>query len=524
MEERIHPPGTWLGGYEIISHRATGSETALYVARNLSPTAEHRGPVALKVCRFDPRTLSRDEVSRFNDRHAREYTLLSHLWNRNIVHVFEQRVHEGLAFFALELLEGPTLGTWWAAERRTFLEVMRVYRQLAGAVAYAHGRGIVHRDLKPSNVRIEGPRETPWDVVEWESPGGSEALEAERFLSHARAQPVLLDFSVAQSLFVAPVTLPGSLVGTAEYLSPEYARHALSREDTPYRATPSEDVYQLGVMLYLLLTGRHPVRTPAGQLWDLLEEIRDVTPPSPRGVNPQAPSALSALCEACLSKHPNQRPADGAELQARLARAMQEDAAALNAPAPMPGELGETTFEPRKGNARRRSEEQLRGARKLIRWRLGAIAMVLLSVGLGAMTRWLKFAPEPSSPTVTREQTRGPELTNAPQTPASTSTVLTGRPMPPSPEPSWMKCPKDCGFGSLKPCVLKGHPQFGLVGYRGTCWRKGENRLWSPDPAQRKKCPSSFDYDPPPDAPEALQKLCFDPMQQDSGEPNAVEP
>ena len=357
MEERIHPPGTRLGGYEIISHWATGAETALYVAKSLAPEDEERPPLALKMCRFDTRTLSREDVSRFNDRHAREFTLLSRMWNRNIVHAFEQRVHEGLVFFSLELLDGPTLGTWWVAERRSFLEMLRVYRQLAGAVAYAHGRGIVHRDLKPSNVRVMSPRVVPWNVAEWDAPDEPEAAEAARFLSHSRAQPVLVDFSVAQSVYAAPITLPGMLVGTAEYLSPEYARHALSRAETPYRASPSEDVYQMGLLLYLLLTGHHPVQRPAGQLWELFEEIRDVTPPAPREVNPEAPRALSALCEACLSKHANQRPADGVEFQVRLAKAMQDDAAALNAPAPLPGEFAETALAPKKVPPVPRSDE-----------------------------------------------------------------------------------------------------------------------------------------------------------------------
>jgi len=142
MDERIYRPGEKINTYEVLRHLATGSETVLYVARNLDPEAEHRQPVVLKVCRFAPESMSQDEVERFNDRLEREYKLLLPLWHRNIVHVYGREFDGGLAFCVMELLDGVTLGTWWKQERRTFHELLLVYRQLVGALRYAHRRSL----------------------------------------------------------------------------------------------------------------------------------------------------------------------------------------------------------------------------------------------------------------------------------------------------------------------------------------------------------------------------------------------
>jgi len=534
MEERIYRVGERIGTYEVLSHLGTGGETALYSAINRSPDAERTYPVALKVCRYEARTLPRDAVARFNDRLGREYRLLVALWHRNVVRVLEQQTHEGLAFYVLELLEGPTLGRWWAAERRTFDELMRVYRQLAWGLAYVHRRGLVHRDLKPSNVLVERQRVAPADGVDWGGPTEPEDADALRFLSHAKAHAVLIDFSVTQTLTSAPLTLPGTLVGTAEYLSPEYARAALERSRAPYRAAPCEDVYQMGVLLYLLLTGQHPVRTPAGQLWEVLEEIRDVTPPSPTEVNPDAPAALSALCRICLAKDGHARPQDGAALLRRLVQALREDAASLEKLAPLPASRAETALAERTTErvepvprAEPRApvvEARPRGwGRRLLM--LGAFALVCVGLGmvlaLGAVARELVARAERGAVAAQKADgnTAPPKITI--DAPAVATALVAGLPMPGEPRSSWVRCPKDCGYGEYDACRWQGHPQVSWIGYRGTCWI-GYKR---DDPDTKGLCArgSAF-YDAPADAPEELRALCFLPAERPPGKPNVLKP
>ena len=539
MEERIYRPGERVGTYEVISHLATGGDAALYVAKNVAPEAERREPVAIKACRFDPRTMSRDAVARFNDRLNREYKLLEPLWHRNIARVFERQTHEGVVFYALEQVEGPTLGRWRAEKPRTFQELMLVYRQLAGALAYAHRRALVHRDVKPSNVLIHGPRTRPADGVDWGEPSDPEDAEVLPFLGRARVQAVLIDFNAAQALTAAPLTAPGTLVGTAEFLAPEYARVALERSEKPYRARPREDVYQMGVLLYMLLTGRHPVRTPAGQFIRLLEEIAFETPPAPREVNPEAPEALSTLCMACLAKDSRTRPQDGAELLRRLVPALREDASQLATLAPMPEETQDTalverteehvpvteiekTVERDTGGIQQKSRAVLLGAAALFCVALGMV------IALGVVAWSLARSMQQVTEYATREGGRGAKPSASTDTPRVNNAVMKGLPMPEKPDPRWLKCPKDCGYGNLPACTWQGQKQIrSFVGFRGTCWNTFKNTPPKAGSSHESKCQSPNAvpfYDPPPDAPSELARLCFIPLADDEGLPNAVEP
>ena len=155
---------------------------------------------------------------------------------------------------------------------------------LARAVHYAHTQGIVHRDLKPSNV----------------------LLTADGVLK-------ICDFGVAKILTAsAGETLGGLLIGTPEFMAPEQA------DGEGRLAQPATDVYALGAILYVMLTGR-PVFQGASIL-DTLEQVRRREPLSPRRLQPAIPRDLVTICLKCLEKDPRRRYSSAAGLAEDLER------------------------------------------------------------------------------------------------------------------------------------------------------------------------------------------------------------
>ena len=336
MEDLIYKAGDKIGNYQVLEFLGGGGFSAVYKARDLKDVAT-AAPSAVKVSRFDFRTVSRDKREDFNARMWREQDELAQLDHQNIVRSVEWGLHEGKVWYAMELLKGPTLGRFLAEERRSFLELMLTYRQVVEAVAHCHGNGVIHRDLKPSNILVT-PQLGP--VVrrdEEDHSGGPDRRSPSEKLKTRLA--VLIDFGIGHLVGAAPVTAPGELLGTVEYLPPWYVRQFLAgvhgkRPDKAYKAEPRDDVYQLGVLLYSLLTGTLPTRTPSDERTRLLEEIRDAVPLHPRQVNPEAPEALSALAMRCLDKHGVRVPPDGAAFRAALLEALHADGEALRVKAP----------------------------------------------------------------------------------------------------------------------------------------------------------------------------------------------
>jgi serine/threonine-protein kinase len=312
---------------------AGGGFSAIYKARDLKDVPK-AGPSAVKISRFNFRTVPRDLRVELNARMWREHEELVRLDHQNIVRIFEWGLHEAKVWYAMELLDGPTLGTYLAEERRTFLDLMLTYRQVLEAIAHCHSNGVVHRDLKPSNIIVT--REIGSVVQkddEDRSGGGDKRTPSERLKTRLA---VLIDFGTGHLVGSPPVTAPGTLIGTAEYLPPWYVKQALAgkRLDRAYKAEPVDDVYQLGVLLYAMLTGVLPTRTSSAQPLRLLEEIRDVMPVHPRELNPEAPQALSDLAMRCLQKRSTRLPPDAAELRREWLEAMERDGEALRAKAP----------------------------------------------------------------------------------------------------------------------------------------------------------------------------------------------
>jgi serine/threonine-protein kinase len=195
----------------------------------------------------------------------------------------------------LELVEGRPLDVWMRECNPTALELVRqVLRPLVQALGVVHAAGVVHRDVKESNILIRD----------------------------ADGQPVLVDFGAAG--FEGATRLTAVLPpGTPEYRSPEALRFVRESESPgPYPAGPADDLWALGVVLYVLLTRTLPFgdrRSPG-----MVHAILYATPRPPQELNPRVPEALSELCLCLLEKHPEARYANAEELKEALEELEQE--------------------------------------------------------------------------------------------------------------------------------------------------------------------------------------------------------
>jgi DNA-binding beta-propeller fold protein YncE len=242
--------GSTLAGYRLDALIARGGMGVVYRATQLALDR----PVALKVI---ARQLAGDEG--FRDRFLRESRLAASLDHPAVVPVFDAREEEGELIVAMRLIEGGDLKKrLGAGGPLPPPEAVALLGQVAGALDAAHAAGIVHRDVKPHNILLEGER------------------------------AYLTDFGLAKALGDSGVLSGASVVGTAEYMSPEQWRGE--------RVGPAADVYSLGCVLYESLTGVVPYSRRSG----------DVEPVMPRG--------LDAVIERAVAKDPAGRYASAGEL------------------------------------------------------------------------------------------------------------------------------------------------------------------------------------------------------------------
>jgi serine/threonine-protein kinase len=181
-------------------------------------------------------------------------------------------------YIAMQFVDGEPLDSLLKRRRRLPAdEVMTIVAQVAEALQLAHEAGIVHRDLKPGNVLL-----TP------------------------EGRPVLVDFGIARSNGLEPLTLTGTIVGTVDYISPE--------QTTGGSATPLSDVYSLGMVAYEALSGQRPFRRDS-QVATALAHLHDDLPPLPDDV----PPAVAALVLEMAARDPAERPPSAGEVSARAA-------------------------------------------------------------------------------------------------------------------------------------------------------------------------------------------------------------
>lgn len=283
------------GRYRVTAELGRGGMGVVYRAVQLPMER----PIALKVLKKE---LTGD--ARARSRFEREARAASALAHPSAVAIHDFGEHEGVAYLAMELVEGSGLRAL-IEERVGVARAIDLAAQLADVLASAHEAGLVHRDLKPENV-----------IVEASSPQGERVR--------------VLDFGLA-FLERGPggrMTREGIVVGTPEYLSPEQARG----EDVG----PATDVYALACVLHELLTGRPPF---TGSELDVLTKQMFAPPPplASHGAH-EVPAALDELRRAMLDKQPARRPS-AAEVRDRL-RALDPDPDRARARARVDGYLG----------------------------------------------------------------------------------------------------------------------------------------------------------------------------------------
>lgn len=258
--------GEMLGRYEIRERIGRGGMAEVYKAYHESLDRF----VAIKV--LHPFL---GEDPEFQERFEREARNIARLKQPNIVQVYDFDIdnRRDLYYMVMEFIDGPTLRTRlmqlsFQGEQFKIEEAVRIIRDLASALAYAHSRGMIHRDIKPANIMLDSD-----------------------------GRVVLTDFGIARIVSGPTMTASGSMVGTPAYMSPE--------QGLGQPGDNRSDIYSLGVVLYQLITGTTPydADTPIAIV---LKHVNDPLPP-PTSINPSIPEALERIIFRALAKSPEER-------------------------------------------------------------------------------------------------------------------------------------------------------------------------------------------------------------------------
>ena len=222
-------------------------------------------PVAVKVL---PASMAREEG--FVIRFSREIESLRKLSCEYIVKLFQDgQTDDGSYYYSMEFVDGETLTAMVSRRRKIpWQEVIEISLEIAKALKAAHDAGIVHRDLKPSNLMVAQD-------------------------GHIK----LTDFGVAHMFATTRLTRTGGVVGTAEYMSPEQSRGQ--------RATNHSDLYSLGAVMYVMLTGRPPFTGKMAS--DILHQHQFSQFDRPRHYVPEIPALLEDFVCTLLEKKPDRR-------------------------------------------------------------------------------------------------------------------------------------------------------------------------------------------------------------------------
>ncbi len=260
------------GRYQVVRKIGAGGMANVYLAED----QELGRRVAIKI--LNDRHAGDDQfIERFR-REAKNAAALSH---PNIVSIYDRGEAEGTYYIAMEFLDGRSLKELIVQRGPAPITVAVEYaRQILSALGFAHRHGIVHRDIKPHNVLVD-----------------------------AEGRVKVTDFGIARA-GASQMTEAGSIVGTAQYLSPEQARGT--------SVDQRSDVYSLGIVLYELLTGTLPFNgdTPV----EIAMKHLSTVPEAPSARRPEIPRDLDLIVTRALAKDPDDRYQSAEEMDADLER------------------------------------------------------------------------------------------------------------------------------------------------------------------------------------------------------------
>jgi beta-lactam-binding protein with PASTA domain len=356
------------GRYRVVRRIGSGGMADVYCAED-----SHLGrQVAIKVLH---RRFAQDQE--FVERFRREAKSAAGLNHPNVVGVFDRGEHEGTYYIAMELLDGQTLKDIVGSEAPLPQErVVDLGLQILQAAGFAHIHGVIHRDFKPHNVIVDQQ-------------------------GHAK----VTDFGIARA-GASEMTETGSIMGTAQYLSPEQAQgHAV---------TATSDIYSIGVMLYEMLAGRLPFEGDSA-VAVALKHLSEQPAPISRW-RPDVHPALEAVVMAALAKDPAERWQSAEDLAAGLEAARtqleagpnggQDTAAFAAIPVPpaeatAPTQLAQTTEPPVVAPV-----EERRGERRRPWWwyAIGALVLALIGVLLYLILSGVLATEQRDVPRVTGKQ------------------------------------------------------------------------------------------------------------------------
>ncbi len=285
-----------LGRYEILGELGRGAMGVVYRARD--PIIDR--VVALKTINL---ALTGAALASFEERFFQEARSAGRLNHPNIVTIYDAGKADGVAYIAMEFLEGTSLRE--ILDEHPPLSIPRILEtvaQVARGLAYAHENGVVHRDIKPANVIVLRNR-----------------------------RPKITDFGIAR---LGEADGVGSeRAGSPKYMSPEQIRGDVTLDGR-------SDVFSLGTVLYEMLTGKAPF---AGEtVTDIMQSVLEYTPPVPSVVDGHVPPELDGVVMRMLAKRPDDRYPSARSLFRELRRVDENFTARAEHAPPEP----ETRVEP----------------------------------------------------------------------------------------------------------------------------------------------------------------------------------
>jgi serine/threonine-protein kinase len=312
----------------------------------------------------------------------------------HVITVFDVGEHRKRPYIVMEYLEGGSVFDRLREGRVPPAKALEWLAQTARALDRAHEQGVVHRDVKPANLLLDRD--------------GSVTVS---------------DFGIASTTGLDTLTLPGTILGTAGYLSPEQARGE--------PATPASDRYALGVVAFELLTGRRPFEGDTAAT----EAFAHVTAPVPSAerIRPGLPDGVDGVLERALAKDPGERPESCSALVSALEEAFRHAAAptrvaapAAPAPVPAPEQPTRRLLPP----ARRLHRTRDRRLRRPVLAVIGLVAILVAAALVGMLRE--SDAPRRSAapPETTTTETTTPATTETTtQPPTETETTVASNPV-----------------------------------------------------------------------------------------------